>query len=257
MFIYKITNIQNNKVYIGQTIRPIKDRFNRHINDAVSNRLDTHLARAIRLYGSESFVVEQIDTATSQQELTEKEQYWIHFYNSVQAGYNETDDCLKCGGNTYKSKTKEEMQIIKNKLSESKKGGKNPNSHKVKCKSILTKEEHIFDSLAEMAAFFNTSNHSFITSRCTGKITCLYKKEWMIAYAENDYNSMTVEKGNHRAKQIVVTDLKTNETKQFESYAAAERYYQIPCKGFSNNAYKHSQDDYFICYNRYKIKILK
>ena len=58
MFIYKITNIQNNKVYIGQTIRPIKDRFNRHINDAISNRLDTHLARAIRLYGSESFVVE-------------------------------------------------------------------------------------------------------------------------------------------------------------------------------------------------------
>ena len=37
MWIYKITNIQNNKVYIGQTIRPIQDRFNRHINDAINN----------------------------------------------------------------------------------------------------------------------------------------------------------------------------------------------------------------------------
>ena len=36
MWIYKITNIQNNKVYIGQTIRPVKDRFNRHINDALN-----------------------------------------------------------------------------------------------------------------------------------------------------------------------------------------------------------------------------
>ena len=43
MWIYKITNIQNNKVYIGQTIRPVQDRFNRHINDALHNIIDTHL----------------------------------------------------------------------------------------------------------------------------------------------------------------------------------------------------------------------
>ena len=54
MWIYKITNIQNNKVYIGQTIRPIQDRFHRHINDALNNILDTHFARAIRKYGEES-----------------------------------------------------------------------------------------------------------------------------------------------------------------------------------------------------------
>ena len=42
MWIYKITNIQNNKVYIGQSIRPINQRFQRHINDALNNILDTH-----------------------------------------------------------------------------------------------------------------------------------------------------------------------------------------------------------------------
>ena len=41
MWIYKITNIQNNKVYIGQTIRPIEQRFHRHLNDAINNILDT------------------------------------------------------------------------------------------------------------------------------------------------------------------------------------------------------------------------
>ena len=101
MWIYKITNIQNNKVYIGQTIRPVKDRFNRHINDALNNIIDTHFARAIRKYGKENFQIEIIDTAQNQNELNEKERYWIQYYNSVKEGYNETDALSKCGGNTY------------------------------------------------------------------------------------------------------------------------------------------------------------
>ena len=51
MWIYKITNIQNKKMYIGQTIRPIEERFKRHLNDAIKGNLDTHFARAIRKYG--------------------------------------------------------------------------------------------------------------------------------------------------------------------------------------------------------------
>ena len=95
MYIYKITNIQNNKVYIGQTIRPIKDRFHRHINDAMNNILDTHYARAIRKYGKDNFIIEEIDNANSQDELNKKEQYWIQYYNSVIEGYNETDAISK------------------------------------------------------------------------------------------------------------------------------------------------------------------
>ena len=82
MYIYKVTNIINGKLYIGQTTRFIQDRWERHINDALSNRLDTHFARAIRKYGPENFVVEQIDVASSQEELNEKEIYWIKFYNT-------------------------------------------------------------------------------------------------------------------------------------------------------------------------------
>lgn len=115
MWIYKITNIQNHKVYIGQTTRPIKDRFNRHINDALNNILDTHFARAIRKYGKENFIIEEIDNANNQEELNQKEQYWIRYYDSTETGYNETDAIYKCGGNTYKNKTEEEMKIIKEK----------------------------------------------------------------------------------------------------------------------------------------------
>lgn len=151
MYIYKITNIQNNKVYIGQTIRPIKDRFHRHINDAMNNVLDTHFARAIRKYGKESFIIEQIDIAKTQTELNQKEQYWIQYYDSVKNGYNETDALTKCGGNTYKFKTAEEMKIIKNKISQTKLGNKNPMAKKIKRTNIITNEIDIFDTVISCA----------------------------------------------------------------------------------------------------------
>ena len=72
MIIYKITNKENGKMYIGQTINSIEDRWHRHCNDAMNNILDTHFARAIRKYGKENFTIEEIDTASSQDELNKK-----------------------------------------------------------------------------------------------------------------------------------------------------------------------------------------
>lgn len=187
MFIYKITNIKNNKVYIGQTIRPVEERWKRHQNDALNNIIDTHFARAIRYYEPQNFTVEVIDTASNQKELTAKEQYWISWYDSVKTGYNETDATYKCGGNTYKGKTDEEMKQIKEKLRESKLGKKNPNAKKVKCRNIITKEEYHFDTQKQMQDFFKETNHQFCSRRCLGRIKCLYKGEWQIAFEENEY----------------------------------------------------------------------
>lgn len=75
MWIYKIKNTQNGKLYIGQSIRPIEYRFQRHINDAESCKLNTHFARAIRKYGKESFTICVIDVAHNQTELNYKEQF--------------------------------------------------------------------------------------------------------------------------------------------------------------------------------------
>lgn len=79
MIIYKITNKFNNKVYIGQTVRDLKTRFDEHMNDQISN---DYFHSAVRKYGKDAFIVEQIDTATSLDELNEKEMYWIKHYNS-------------------------------------------------------------------------------------------------------------------------------------------------------------------------------
>ena len=100
MYIYKITNKINNKIYIGQVYnKTIQDRFKRHINEA-SEKSKSYIGRAIYKYGKENFICELIDTASSLKELNEKEKYWISYYNSTNhnIGYNLTPG--GDGGNT-------------------------------------------------------------------------------------------------------------------------------------------------------------
>ena len=183
MWIYKITNIQNNKVYIGQTIRPIEQRFHRNLNDALNNILDTHFARAIREYGPDAFIAEIIDSADTQEELNKKEQYWIQYYNSVEDGYNETDAISKCGGNTYQSKTEEEMEVIKEKIRQTKLGNKNPMARKIKRINIITNEIDIFDTVISCAQTCGIKNgKTSITTRLNGQIKSPYKNTWIFEY---------------------------------------------------------------------------
>jgi len=91
MFIYSITNIINGKQYIGKTIKSLQDRWIGHYNDAISGRLDTHFSRAIRKYGKDNFVVEKIEECSSNDELSNKEKFWISELNTFSNGYNSTE----------------------------------------------------------------------------------------------------------------------------------------------------------------------
>lgn len=89
--IYKITNIANDKVYIGQTIGSLENRWYHHIYNALREKCKTKLGRAIRKYGEHSFKIEVIETTDK---LDEREIYFIQFFNSIKNGYN-----IKIGGN--------------------------------------------------------------------------------------------------------------------------------------------------------------
>ena len=252
MFIYKITNKINNKVYIGQTIRLIEQRFQRHVSDAINNILDTHLARAIRKYGQENFYIEQIDTAKTQDELNIKEQYWIRFYNSINDGYNETDAIYKSGGNTYQSKTDDELNSIKEKIRKTKIGKNNPNSKAVKCFNVITREELFFETVLECQNFFNEKTHRFITTRVLGITKSLYKEMWKIAYIENEYGEY-LPKGHKKGTSLVVFNLESNKEEIFESIRMASRCCGIQRNKIQNHI-NNSENEFII--NQYKITIL-
>lgn len=83
-FIYKITNDINDKVYIGMTTRSIEIRWKEHIRHS-SQLIDA----AIQQFGKEHFKIEVIEEC-SEEEIDDKEIYWIKFYNSYEKGYNVT-----------------------------------------------------------------------------------------------------------------------------------------------------------------------
>lgn len=187
MIIYKITNLINNKVYIGKTIKTIEWRFKKHWYDASKNpNTRNHLHRAMLLHGKENFKIEQIDNAETSEELNQKEQYWISYYKSQQSGYNMTSGGE--GGNTYKSLTAEELNEVKLKISSKNFGKQNGQSKQVKFKSIKTNEELFFDTITECLNYFKIKNKDFILIRATGKCNLLWRDEWQIAYQDEEYH---------------------------------------------------------------------
>lgn len=162
MYIYKITNKLNNKVYIGQVYnKTIMDRFNRHIKEA-SPKSRSYIGRSIYKHGYSNFICELIDTATSLQELNEKEKYWIKYYNSIDRnfGYNLTSG--GDGGNTYLCKNEKEMLEIKHKISIANNGSNNGMSKHIKALNARNNEIIHFDTLREACKYFNHKQKKFI-----------------------------------------------------------------------------------------------
>lgn len=83
-YIYKITNDINKKVYIGMTTRNVELRWKEHLRHS-SQLIDA----AIQQLGKEHFKIEVIEEC-SEEEVDDKEIYWIKFYNSYEEGYNVT-----------------------------------------------------------------------------------------------------------------------------------------------------------------------
>ena len=98
-YIYKTTNLINNKIYVGQK----KSNVFLHEEYLGSGSV---LKQAIKKYGKANFKVEMLDTAESLEELGEKERYWIIYLNAedVNIGYNRTKGGLHVPNSGFKGK---------------------------------------------------------------------------------------------------------------------------------------------------------
>ena len=94
-YIYKITNLINNKIYIGQTNDPA-DRWSKHKSSAKRNLKSQLITKAISKYGANNFIFEVIATCNSLENVNYLEVEVIKQYNSrdPSVGYN-----VAIGGN--------------------------------------------------------------------------------------------------------------------------------------------------------------
>lgn len=117
--VYKIINKVNGKVYVGQTVRGVKNRFNEH-----ARQPNSYIGRSIRKYGKGNFELKIIDTSYNIDELNEKEVYWIKQLDTQKPkGYN----LIGGGGNVVGLRHSLESRI---KMSEVQKSLANQVGHK-------------------------------------------------------------------------------------------------------------------------------
>lgn len=105
-YIYLITNKINGKQYVGKTIRTIKVRFDNHCRNERQV-----ISKAIKKYGKENFIVQELAITYNKKELKFLEELYISWFETLAPkGYN----IMKISGGFEKhsEETKEKLSII-------------------------------------------------------------------------------------------------------------------------------------------------
>lgn len=110
--IYLITNLINNKKYVGQTQQGREERrwLEHFIYDVNDNKI---LHNAIRKYGSDNFEYKVIETDITEGLIDERERYYIKYYNTFYLngqGYNMTEGGQGIHGYAHTKETKQRIK---------------------------------------------------------------------------------------------------------------------------------------------------
>ena len=232
--IYKIENLVNGKVYIGQTRVGYKKRTNEHLYSLRKNiHNNDYLQRAWNKYGEESFSFSIVETCDIN-ELDDKETNWIsHFRNSV-GSYN-----LESGGNKNKthcdeskikmskaSKKKwnnpEYANPLRKKMKEVHGGKNNINAKKVIC--INTNE--VFETMTEAANKYSL-NMKNISQVCAGEKATTRGLQFAYYEENKEYKLKEINpktKGNHPCARKIIC---INNGVVFDSVISASEHFNI------------------------------
>ena len=153
MIIYVIYSFTENKLYVGKSTLSLEKRMKFHFSD--SKRLKSEgslLYQAVNRLGWQDFIWFTIDTASSKEELNEKEKFWISRLNTQINGYN--IGYGGDGGNNYDFHPN--LKEVRKKISEGVRNSYRWTDEKRFKQSLLTKE-------------WNSKNLEFLRKRMLGE----------------------------------------------------------------------------------------
>lgn len=188
MIIYKVTNVDNHKIYIGKTQRSLSVRKREH--ERYTKNSKSYFHKALRHYGSAYFLWEVLCTCISIEELNIKEQEYINFYNSVDTdvGYNIAKGGE--GGDTFTNDVNKEVRREKMRINST--GTTNPfygKTHTNEAKNLIS---------------MNTIEHR------SGKQHSIETKQKMSVSARGEYNSqvrLTIQQVKSIKKLLSIKEL--------------------------------------------------
>ena len=200
MYIYKITNILNNKFYIGQTVNP-RSRWNAHKKCTTSE-----IGRAILDFGCNNFTFEVLFEC-NQRDANLLESYLIYKFNTINKGYNLVYSKKLCESDFYKAellltKIRNGTYVLTGEYMD-----KGNDNRKVYC----LEDNIVFDNAVECSTFYNIASGSRVREVCDGKRATANNLTFRFL---DDYGDI-IEPENSAKKKT--TDVYVEETKTFYS----------------------------------------
>lgn len=264
-YIYKITNLVNGKIYIGQTKHTVEKRWKQHQHAMNRKNCEYPITRALKKYGVENFKIEEIWKTKN---LSLMEMYFVKLFNSMLPnGYNCTTNKKR-----YKS-SKETRQ----KISKAGKGrpawnkgiSTGPMSEESKLKSAIAhskpikRTDLVTGEIKYYSKIRDVEQEGFITgavSMCCGhpfkyKSHKGYKWEYIdkkhikqLEPSPKKHNPTRFKKGqsSHNSKPVTLINIFTGKIYNFTSISSAARFLNLEPENFRMRLKKSNKYKQFV-----------
>lgn len=267
--VYKITNLVNNKVYIGSSCSSLYKRTKAHLYDLSKGRHSNfHLQKSWNFYGEKNFKIEILELTKDKLETLKREEFYIEKFKSFNPkfGYNVFRFATTTQGNKWSEEAKLRRkgfgkgkilsEETKKKMAIASTGKKASEETKIKLRSLPQNNRGVimmdlsgnfikeFRNLLEAAIELNTIGAYIGLVVKNKKKTCKgYRFMW-----KSDYMNSTNIKRIVAGCTIEIDQYTLNDKyiQSFLSIKEAEEYIQVKgsnsnisacCKGKRNNAY--------------------
>jgi group I intron endonuclease len=241
--IYKTTNLINGKIYIGQTHYDKPNYFGSGVL----------ILEAIKKHGVENFIKEYIDESDSQENLDEKEIFWIKTLNAQdrKIGYNIAD-----GGWNYFTMTTETKEKISKSLKGKyigenafRKGLKLTEEHKEKISQASKGKTHTEESKKKMSdrkkgirpndvtrkKMSDAHKGKSLTLEHRKKISESGKGRTCTEEQKETLRNSNIDKTQIHSRIVLALCLSSNVVLNFNNLSAAARHFKVTRHRIKNN----------------------
>jgi group I intron endonuclease len=201
-YIYKITNLINEKIYVGKSKNP-KVRWRQHKSH--SKKRNTKLYYAMRKYGIENFIFEVLEEC-NENTINDKEIYYI---SSLNPYYNMTD-----GGDGGGFLNKKHGDKWKSAIKES-------NSKKVACYDLDGNLIKVYDSCRDASYDIFGKECRGISAVTRGEYQTCGGFQWKIFKEHSVSKISSYKRMSHNVKKIAKCDSNENLIEIYESMTIA------------------------------------
>lgn len=210
-YIYKITNLKNEKFYIGKTSN-IERRWKEHLSLVGKKRHPFY--DAIAHYGAENFIIEIVDK-TDVSLIDDLERKWILETKAIEFGYNITEGGT--GGDTFSNKSDELKQITREKLRKYMLENNPMYNENVKQTHIISLNTKEYKQ--KMSEVVKARGNEYKQKISTSLKSVLQSTELRKKWSE----CKTGSKNGRALGSVIVIDLEGNETKYETAKEAAKK----------------------------------